>query len=439
MNITIELPELHGGQLRVERELGRRNVLMCGRRWGKTTFLEDRALTHGGVIEGQPVGFFVPSYKYLPETWDRFVSILQPIIASVSKQDRRIVTTTGGVLDVWSLENEDAGRGRKYAKAIIDEAGLVPNLEHIWTRSLRPTLTDLRGVAILGGTPQLATAYFVSLYHLGQGGDADWRSWKLKSAENPHIPREEIEDARREYDLAGLGHVFRQEYEAEPSEDGGSPFGIENIRACIASLSPAEPVAIGADLAKSVDWTVVVGLDEDGVACLFERFQRPWNETEEDLSRLVRVPALIDSTGVGDPIVESLARRTGLVEGFKFTGTSRQQLLEGLRAEIHRRAIRFPDGQLVRELESFAFRFTGRGGVTYRAPDALHDDCVMALALAVWKWKELGYGAGPTATRGDRVPTREELEDDVKSELAWRDEVAKQVTIERRARPWKPM
>lgn len=396
-SVEIRLPALHPGQLRVARELGRRNVLMCGRRLGKTTFLEDRALTHGGVLDGRPVGYFVPTYKYVPETWDRLVAAMRPVIRSVSKQDRRIVCVTGGVLDVWSLENEDAGRGRKYARVLIDEAQSVANLERCWTRAIRPTLTDLRGDAIFGGTPKAATSYFVSLFLRGQSGDDGWRSWRLPTTENPHIPRDEIDEARAEYEAAGLLHVFEQEYEAKPSEDGGNPFGLSKIRACIAELSSADPVAMGWDLAKSHDWTVGMGLDADGRVCRFHRFQLPWGETREAIEEHTIAPALVDSTGVGDPIVEDLVRMGLPVDGFRFDGTSRQQLLEGLRAEIHRGTISFPDGQTVRELESFGIRVTSRGGVSYRCADGLHDDCVMALALAVWKWKALGYGAGPNA------------------------------------------
>jgi hypothetical protein len=93
--------------------------------------------------------------------------------------------------------------------------------------------------------------------------------------------------------------------------------------------------------------------------------------------------ALIDSTGVGDPIVEQLQSRCGgLVEGFKFTAQSKQQLMEGLAAAIQQRAIRFPDGPLVQELESYTYEYT-KSGVRYTAPEGLNDDGVCALALAV--------------------------------------------------------
>jgi hypothetical protein len=69
-------------------------------------------------------------------------------------------------------------------------------------------------------------------------------------------------------------------------------------------------------------------------------------------------------------------------EGFKFTGPSKQLIMEGLAAAIQGQQIRIPDGILRKELETFEYEQT-RTGVRYTAPEGLHDDCVCALALAV--------------------------------------------------------
>ena len=71
------------------------------------------------------------------------------------------------------------------------------------------------------------------------------------------------------------------------------------------------------------------------------------------------------------------------VELFKFSQTSKQQLMEGLAAAIQQRKIGFPEGVITEELNNFEYVYT-QTGVRYSAPSGLHDDCVMALALA-WK------------------------------------------------------
>ena len=101
------------------------------------------------------------------------------------------------------------------------------------------------------------------------------------------------------------------------------------IQDCIAPMSTNPPVCFGVDLAKSTDWTVIIGLDAGKRVCVFERFQKSWNDTIENVRRVVgKTKALVDSTGVGDAVLESLqkdGRRN--FEGFKFTQTSKQQFI----------------------------------------------------------------------------------------------------------------
>jgi hypothetical protein len=55
--------------------------------------------------------------------------------------------------------------------------------------------------------------------------------------------------------------------------------------------------------------------------------------------------------------------------------------MEGLAVDIQQKQIAYPEGAIVDELETFEYVYT-RTGVTYSAPEGLHDDCVCALALA---------------------------------------------------------
>ena len=152
-------------------------------------------------------------------------------------------------------------------------------------------------------------------------------------------------------------------------------------------LSTLPPVAWGWDLAKSVDWTVGIALDFAGRVCRLERFQKPWDETIATiLSATGAVPALVDATGVGDPILERLQRSSpDHFRGFTFSAAAKQQLMERLAMAMHERQVRFPDGPIRAELEAFEYRHS-RTGVRYAAPDGLHDDAVVALALAVRLW-----------------------------------------------------
>ena len=375
--ILVVRPELHAAQEQVISEARRFNVLECGRRFGKTTLGVD--LVIDPALDGKPAGWFAPTYKLLAEAWREIVRATRDVTARISQQDKRLELITGGSIDCWSLDTPDAGRGYRYARAVIDEAGIVRDLGEVWEQAIRPTLTDYQGDAWFLGTPK-GRNYFHRLFVKGQEPLGDWKSWRFRSVDNPHLSPEEIESAR--HDLPE--QVFKQEYLGEPTDDGGNPFGLGAIRACVAPLSQGTPVVWGVDLAKSVDYTVAIGLDSSGGVCRFERFQRPWTETIAAVTNAVSGQrALVDSTGVGDPILEQLQRSgKGAFEGYGFTAPSKQKLMEGLAVAIQQQTIRYPEGVIVNELESFEYEYT-RTGVRYSAPEGLHDDCVMALALAV--------------------------------------------------------
>ena len=367
---------LHPAQREVLRSLRRFSVLEIGRRWGKTTFGQQMAIE--ATINGRTVGWFAPSYKYLADPVREFERSMKPLLLRHDRIEKRMEFRTRGAIDFWTLEDIDSGRGRAYDLVIVDEAGFAPKLLEAWRASIRPTLADRKGRALFLGTPK-GTADFHRLYLEAEGDTSgEWAAFRLASATNPHIDPAEIEAARRMLPP----EVFAQEFEGVPAEDGGNPFGLDAIRECIGSLSSAAVDVWGVDLAKSQDWTVAVGLDAEGRVCRLERWQGPWSVTRERLARMIGDKAAqIDSTGVGDPIVEDLRKVCRRVEGFKFTSQSKQQLMEGLQLAIQTREIRYPDGWLRSELESFGFRYSGRA-VSYEATVG-HDDGVCALALAV--------------------------------------------------------
>jgi hypothetical protein len=393
--IQIELDAPHAAQQRVINEAKRFNVLQCGRRFGKTTLGLNRLLATG--LAGYPAGWFAPTYKLLSEVWRECRGILAPLRPTVSEQEKRIELPTRGVLEFWSLDQTDAGRSRKYKRVVIDEAGIVRDLDHAWQEAIRPALADLVGDAWFLGTPK-GHNFFHRLYARGQAGERDWASWRLPTSANPAISPAEIEAARADMPPA----AFNQEFMGIPAADGGNPFGMESIAGCVGPLSARDPVVFGVDLAKSEDWTVVCGLDEAGAVCRLDRWQSDWRQTRQRILEIVgEVVTLADSTGVGDPIVEDLHRERRDLSGFKFTATSKQQLMEGLAAVIHRKEVRFPDGWLRNELDSFEYEYRPGGGVRYSAPGGLHDDGVVALALAVKAWTDKRVGIGGEWERED--------------------------------------
>jgi predicted phage terminase large subunit-like protein len=254
--------DLHQGQRFVLETPARFKVISAGRRFGKTLMaVEWLALMQGGAIDGKPVAFFSPSYKLLLDVWGDMERTLKPVTRKANRTEMRIELITGGVIDFWTLEDKDAGRGRKYSRLVIDEAAHARYLKDAWERAISPTLTDFGGDAWFISTPN-GMNYFYDLFK--RGGDPaypDWASFHMPTSANPHIDPGEIEQKRRE--LPDL--VFRQEYLAEFVTFGGGMVKPEML--ADAPCPPGLPVVLGVDLAISEragsDYTAIVALARD--------------------------------------------------------------------------------------------------------------------------------------------------------------------------------
>jgi phage FluMu gp28-like protein len=370
--MRIELPQPHINQQAILDSTSRFRVVMCGRRFGKSELSQIEIIT--SALHGNNVAYITPTYSLAKTFFDQ---LSKAVPFASNRSDLAITFPNNGKVQFFTGERLDNMRGRKFHLVVIDEASFIPDLENGWLNSIRPTLTDYKGRALFLSTPR-GKNYFYSMYLKGQSNENDWQSFRFTTYDNPFIEKSEVDDARMQLPEV----VFEQEYMANPSENAANPFGTAYIRQCIFPLS-GQPVKVyGVDLAKSMDHTVIIGLDQNGSVCHYERFQMDWRQTKQSIINLPKAPILIDSTGVGDPIFEDLQRDGLNITGYKFSSTSKQQLMEGLAAAIHQRKITFPDGPIVKELEVFEYQFTSHG-VKYSAPSGFHDDCVMSLALAV--------------------------------------------------------
>jgi hypothetical protein len=376
--MIIEVPEAHINQDKILDCEARFIVVMCGRRFGKSELSQIKIITE--AVQGKQIAYITPTYSLAKVFFNRLIHAL-PFLNN--KSDLKLSFPNGGSVEFFTGERLDNLRGRKFHWVIIDEASFIPNLEQGWLNSIRPTLTDYKGRALFLSTPR-GKNYFYSLFM--KGGEDGWECFKFTTYDNPYIDSTEIDEAKTQLPSA----VFEQEYMANPMENAANPFGSEHIRACIRPMSYNEPVCYGIDLAKSYDFTVIIGLDLNGIVCYYERFQRDWSTTKQTILKLPKKPIVIDSTGVGDPIFEDLQREGLQIQGLKFTQGSKQQLMVGLQTAIHTQKIGYPDGEIVRELEVFEYQYSATG-VKYSAPSGFHDDCVMALALA---WHNMNFKAG---------------------------------------------
>lgn len=320
-----------------------------------------------------------PVYKQAEMAYDRAKKYFPRDEYAAHDGDLKIEFRNGARWWFRSGEKPDNLYGEDVYSVVVDEATRVR--EEAWY-AIRSVLTYTRGPVRIIGNVKGRKNWAYRLGQLARNGEPDMAYHKLTAADAVAagvLDQAEIEGAKRVLPEA----VFRELYFAEPSDDEGNPFGIGAIRRVVKPLSNLGTCVYGIDLAKSCDWTVVCGLDADGNVSRMERWQGEWHATKTRILGLIgAMPTLIDSTGVGDPIVEELSRLRPNIKGFKFTSQSKQQLMEGLAVAIQSGSTSVLEGFHRDELESFEYEYT-RTGARYSAPDGLHDDSVCAHALAV--------------------------------------------------------
>lgn len=375
----------HPGQREVHDHAARFKILACGRRWGKTRLGVNECLD--AAAQGRRAWWVSPSYKMSEVGWRPLRQMAARVPgAEIRKVDRAIVLPGGGEVAVRSADNPDTLRGEGLDFVVIDECAFVA--EEAWTEALRPALSDRRGRAMFISTPK-GHNWFWRAFQAGQDPhNGEWAGWQFPTSSNPYIAESEIEAAR----LLLPERIYRQEYLAEFIDDAGGV--IRNVTAVATASAlqqglPGRQYAMGIDWAYSQDFTVVTVMEMGSAEQVYlDRY----NGTDYTLQRQ-RVmglaarfkPAVIlsEANAMGRPNNEEL-RRAGLpVQDWTTTNASKAQVIEQLAGAFERGALRIlNDPVQIAELQAYEGERLKGGIVRYGAPDGLHDDTVIALALA---------------------------------------------------------
>jgi hypothetical protein len=390
--------EPHQGQLAVHRSKAKRRVLACGVRWGKSLSAAVEAVAAAMEPRLRSMGWVVAPTLDLADKVYREIALLvaerlRHRIVEMKQHEKKLVLRNlgGGLSEIRAktAENPVSLLGEGLDWVIIDEAARLKPA--IWNSFLAQRLIDKDGWALMISTPK-GKSWFHDMWRRGQAGvDPDFASWNAPSWQNPHLNRELIEAERDR--LPEI--VFRQEFGAEFIEGAGSVF--RNVREC-ATGNLQEPVEgkrylAGLDLAKVEDFTVLVIMSQELEVVFVDRFHRlDWElqvtRIRAATSRYSQARILVDSTGAGEPVYETLCRAGLQVQGYKFTAASKSDLISNLSLLLEKRQLVLPRPDLcpdlIEELEAYQYSVTETGTVRTSAPGGQHDDCVMGLALACW-------------------------------------------------------
>jgi len=373
----------HAGQLEVHNSDARFKVLSAGRRWGKTRLGVNECLDV--AAQGGRAWWVSPSYKTSEVGWRPLRQITRKIPgAEIRLVDRVVNFPGGGFVAVRSADNPDSLRGEGLDFVVMDECAFMQ--KEAWTEAIRPALSDRQGKVLFISTPK-GRNWLWEIYQRGVSGEDGWQSWTFPTSSNPFIAKEEIEAAKR--DLPEM--IFRQEYLAEFIDDAGGVF--RRVQEA-AVLEPKEyeegkQYIAGVDVAASVDFTVVSVLDAESKEMVYlDRFNRVdypvlIDRLEAVYHRYHMTSMVVETNSIGRPVIDELATRGLNIVPFTTTSATKQAIIQSLQSALENGSILVLNNPvLIGELLSFESKRAPSGSFTYSAPDGMHDDCVMSLAIA---------------------------------------------------------
>jgi hypothetical protein len=389
----------HTGQEAILTSKARFKVVACGRRFGKTETGKLDVLAR--FLQGQRCWWLAPTYTTASQVWRDLKQAAGPAHGlKVSEAERRLDLSNGGMLAIRSTWHADNLRGAGLDFVVLDEAAYMD--ASVWPEVVRPMLLDRGGEALFLSSPN-GRNWFWELYLLGlDRKQTQWAAFRFSTLDNPLIAPDELDDIRH----ITTERVFREEYLAEFIDDNGQVF--RGIRGAVTAEPNVEPIVgrqymAGVDWGRDNDYTVIAIIDTQSRAMVaMDRFnQISWSLQR---GRLVAIyekwrPVVIwaEANSIGAPNIEALQAEGLPVRAFQMTVQSKRPLIEALALAIENEVIALlPDETLINELAAYALERMPGGGFRYGAPTGLHDDTVIAVALA---W----YGVGHSGIRVDFV------------------------------------
>jgi hypothetical protein len=372
----------------------------CGRRWGKSESVAVDIVLF--ALENPNTIQFViaptdDQSKIIMSQVSRFLNH----IPGMAKSMREVQAPYHGItfMDATGLHTgttikaRTAGptgrgiRGNKAHRVVLDESAYIS--DEIVDSVIGPLLADYDGYLVNISTPA-GRNHFHRDYLLGlDPSNRRYASFNFPTSDNPYISREYLDEQQR----SKPDRIYRQEYLAEFLDDAGGVFrGVSEIVDRGVTSRPARgAVSVGVDLAKYEDFTVLSAMDSSGSQVAIERFNHlPWAVQVQRIAQFVgRYPgctAYVDATGVGDPIFEQLrAIRGATWVPYTLTNQSKEALINHLIVQIENQAIRLLDDPVqTSELQAYQYEITANRNIRMNAPSGMHDDTVIALALACW-------------------------------------------------------
>jgi phage FluMu gp28-like protein len=425
------------------KDPSKRIVVCAGRRVGKSVMNAARAIWFA-MVHPNTTTLIVSAT--LRQSMMMFDTILDDIADSsllrgfVVRQTRTLVRFKNGS-KIKALPCGASGktlRGETAHCIILDEAAFMP--EVVISEVVLPMLATTDGTAIMLSTPWSKDHIFFKAFT-----SPNWSKYHYPTSVNPMVKPEFLEEQR---ELIGEQR-YRQEYEAEFTDDAKSYFPSALLRTCLhvcegekcaycelfsqdgfsklVSRQHGDSLYGGYDpggkgdsaafviLEKLKDGTLRVLLVKTYLAEMLGKkiedpnlYTRFTNEISEIHKKIKLRNLWVDQTGLGQPIIEQCKGLNLPAEGMNLTSKSKEEILSNLKILFENKKVVLPTGDRDLELKILAnlncieAEAKPAGGWAFSHPNGTHDDIAYALALAAW---------GATRTGGIVIMMKDEPAD----------------------------
>lgn len=385
MNSTkIKLPKPYDKQIEIIKHPAKRKVICAGRRAGKTVMAGLMAVE--AFLDGKRVLLSSTSQEQADVFWDYIRSWLWPLREGnmmYKNEVRRIMQLGEGQLRVKTGRNPDALRSDHADLLILDECARLEPIA--WQMVGAPMLADSGGSAVFISTP-LRKNWFFELYNKGLGDDPNWKSWQFASTHNPHLDQVALKQLTEDMSQ----DAYEQEILAKFLEGSGAVFrAVEDVCVLPRATPYHSAFVMGVDWAMTNDYTVLAVMDMNtGEMVDMDRFKGvSWSLQRGRVMSLYNkwrpVAVHAEANSIGSPNIEALQQENVPVVPFQTTAATKPRLIEGLALAIERQDVKLlDDPHLKNELMAYEKSITMYGRSTYSAPSGMHDDTVIATALA---------------------------------------------------------
>lgn len=372
----------HEKQAEIHRDSHRFKVVVCGRRFGKSTFALNHCLDRALRTKGR-YWIVAPSYKQAKSIyWRDQVNTWIPksVVQKKNETELFLELINGSIIELKGADNEDSLRGAGLDGVILDEyADMKP---HVWTEIIRPTLIDKEGWAIFIGTPK----GYNHFYEMYIKDDPNYQSWRFSSHDNPLLSKSELEDLEKDYKEKGED-AYYQEILAEFRKPTGAVYAefdrTRQVRDDI-HYNPELPLYITWDFGVR-DPTSIIWLQRSvgGEIYVIDEYEN----TDSDIAHFISVvnskPYKAASLHCGDPAgyqrelgtgisVADQLRKNGIVLKAR-PGLDKETLIRTTHGVVQRLYVSTQCEQFIRAIENYHYPQEKPNAVKTTTEQPVHD------------------------------------------------------------------